>query len=315
MNAETAIAESDLLNELDGLVDRNVGVAGFNDLLKRFIRDKMAERARWAEMTVAVHRMLGGASPEIYRQAAAVEAVILALDIADDLQDRDNVEKSWMQCKPEYALNAVLALMAGTFGEIAAWQSESTGKTAPDASEIGRIIMRSVNGQYKDLAQSVETEEDYIAMVREKSGSLIRLAFYTGYASVPVDPTVAESLNAIADHVGIIAQLENDLKDLLRFDLKNDLLNKKRTLPILFLLSDPDENFPLIRQYYEGSVSRGQFLQQKQACVDYIQNSGCVEYTRVIQTLFADKANELLESIPARSPWKETFRRLALLDG
>ncbi|CAK4820332.1 unnamed protein product [Aphanomyces euteiches] len=120
-------------------------------------------------------------------------------------------------------------------------------------------------------------------------------------------------MNELAYCIGAIAQIENDIQDILRFDLKNDLLHKKKTLPTLFLLAEPDEEFPFIQQYYEDKLSMEEILEKKQVCIQYIQDSGCIEYSKVIQRLLIQQAELLLSSVNAKSPWKEKFAELAHL--
>lgn len=305
--------EAALLHEIEQTIDRLVPVPAFNSLLRAFVQDKAGETSRWGETTRHVHYMCGGASPHIDRIAALTELIVLALDIADDLQDRDNAEKSWMQCPPELSLNAVMGLLMGAIGELGRLKIEYPEEAFPDPGEAAQIVLNAVNGQYRDLTNDIETEQDYIAVVQQKSCMLLKLAYYMGYASVRPVPQVAEQMELLAGYAGVVSQLSNDLRDVLRYDVKNDLLHKKKTLPILFLLADEEDSYPVIRQYYEGAIDRDEFLRHKVASLDYIRESGCVEYTEVIKTLFLQKAEETLDALPAADPaWKERFRELVI---
>lgn len=301
-----------LLMEMERTIDRLATVGEFNELLKRFARDKAAETSRWGEMTRLVHFMLGGASPHIDRLAALTELLVLALDIADDLQDRDNIEKSWMQCPPELSLNAVMGLLMGAVGELGRLQAEYPDERFPLPGEVGQLVLNAVNGQYRDLTNDISTEQDYIAVVQMKSCMLLKLAYYMGYGALETDPSVAERMDLLAGYLGVVAQLANDLRDVLRYDVKNDLLHKKRTLTVLFLLGDDEDSYPIVRQYYAGELDREQFLAHKQETIDYIRDSGCIEYTEVIQSLFLQKAKETLDELPGDPEWKAKFRELAL---
>ncbi|WP_409342655.1 polyprenyl synthetase family protein [Paenibacillus sp. MBLB4367] len=293
------------------LVDDYVQAEAFRELLKSFIADKAEEQSIWSDITLLAHYMLGGDGQDIDRRSALTEIIVLALDIADDLQDEDNEAKPWMRCPRELALNALLAFNAMASAELGRLQASGT-EAGRVVSEVSRMVMRAVNGQYKDLSGAVLTEEDYEAAVREKSGSLVRLACYLGYAGLPVQESAETQLNDLADCIGMVAQIENDVKDVQRYDLKNDLLQRKRTLPVLFLLEEPAEEFPFIHRYYAGEMTKEQFLLHKQDCLAYIRDSGCLEYSRVIQSLYADKAEQLLGAISAVSPWKERFAGLTL---
>ncbi|MCD9024162.1 polyprenyl synthetase family protein [Cohnella silvisoli] len=294
-----------VLEDMLHRVDKHFQDEELKKMLKECIQEKTDENSRWSSMTIYTHYMLGGTSPFIERIAALTEMIILSLDIVDDLQDQDNFSKPWMKCPQSHALNAVLSMLAIFMAEI----GEVGHSRIPN--EIGKLLARSVEGQHKDVSQSVNTEADYFDMVQSKSGSLIRLACFMGYSLIDgLDRETADRINELADCIGVIAQIGNDVNDLLRYDVKNDLLQKKRTLPIIFLLADSNEEFPPIEQFYVGQMNADEFLQMKTECMQYIQDSGCIEYSKVIQILYTNKAEELFQAIPAVSPWKEKFKEI-----
>ncbi|WP_308637768.1 polyprenyl synthetase family protein [Paenibacillus silvisoli] len=274
-----------------------------NELLQSFMDDKAAENGVWSEITMLTHHMLGGASPHIERLAACTELIMLALDIVDDLQDQDQAVKPWMQCPQAYTLNAVLALLMGVVGELGQLQ------LPPQAfADIGRHVTRAVRGQQKDVNHTVANAEEYLIMVQEKSGSLFRLAFHIGYAPLACNEETVRLLEDLADCIGLVHQIHNDIRDATRFDLKNDLLGKKRTLPFLYLLMIEDDAFAPIQDYYRGTLPSEYILEHKHAYIRLIQDSGCLEYASVIQSVCAQKAEGLFGSLEAASPWKEQFK-------
>lgn len=302
-----------IVEAMNRMVNEHFQSEDFKQLLHDFIREKAEEKSIWSEMTEYCHLMLGGSSPHIEAIAAMTEMLILSLDILDDLQDRDNAAKLWMKCPQEYTLNAVISFIFAATSELGRLMETYPHAHFPHAGRISRLITHSINGQYKDLSRSIVTEQDYIAAVQEKSSSLIRLACYMGYACVDgCDPRTVEKIDELAGYLGVIAQIENDVKDVQRYDVKNDLLQKKRTLPILFLLQHSEEDFPIFKQYYDGHVTEQEFLKKKLECLQYIVDSGCIEYSKIIQSLYVNKAEEVLNSIPAVSPWKEKFRDITL---
>ncbi|OXM82441.1 polyprenyl synthetase family protein [Paenibacillus rigui] len=305
--------KQEVLTEQHRIVDAYVPNEGLNGLMKQFIREHAEGNRIWSDITIYTYRMLGGEEAEVvYRAAALTELIILTLDIVDDLQDRDQPNKSWMQCPEAFTLNALLAFMAGVMGELAQLQQHAR-EEVPLAVQVSRLLARSINGQQQDVGQGPDTEADYLAMIQQKSGALVRLACCMGYALVPdsCGEETAACLNELAECIGTVAQIENDLKDLNRFDLHNDLLQKKRTLPILYMLMHCGESFPVLKSFYEGTVTEEEFLKHQEACVDYIDACGCVEYTRVIQSLYVERAETLLEELPA-TPWREEWRSLTL---
>lgn len=297
------------LKEMLDMADRYVYEEDLKTLVRGYIQEKANEGSRWAEMTRAVHFMLGGASPQLGRSAALIEMIMLILDIVDDLQDQDNLGKPWMTSPQPFTLNGLLALHVSFMSELLALQPPDA-RFAP-GRDAGELLAQAIAGQQRDLNGSVATEADYLEMVAQKSGSLLRLTCYLGYAlAPPADLATIDRINELASCIGIISQIQNDLNDVLRYDLKNDLLQKKKTLPILFLLEDEESAFPPLTDYYNGRITKEAFLRSKPDCIDYIHRSGCIEYCHIIQTLHIQKAEELLAAIPGDPQWKEAFKQL-----
>src|SRR5690554_4930487 len=89
-----------------------------NTLVKTYIDNKKQDHGVWSDMTLSIHRMLGGTSPDIHLLAATTEFIILASDIIDDLQDQDHINKPWMRDPQAYTLNAVVAMLVSFFGQL-----------------------------------------------------------------------------------------------------------------------------------------------------------------------------------------------------
>ncbi|MBP1966390.1 polyprenyl synthetase family protein [Paenibacillus aceris] len=287
------------------LVDEYIEVKDLNELLKSFIADKEKENGAWAKVTLCTHYMMGGNSPHIERYAALSELVNLILDIVDDLQDQDQDDKPWMKCSQAEALNAVLALLMGFIGELGHLQVKPEWLV-----EVTKIIARSINGQHKDVVNAAISVDDYLVMTQEKSGSLFRLACFMGYVTAESSRETIEQLHELADCIGLIHQIQNDMRDIVRYDVKNDLYGKKRTLPILYLLSVEDEAFASLKAYYEGEITSDVLLHDKEGFLQTINDSGCLEYGRVVQAVCIQKAEEIYENLQAVSPWKERFREV-----
>ncbi|WP_157261515.1 polyprenyl synthetase family protein [Paenibacillus sp. A3] len=298
--------DRDTVEHMYRMVDDHVGAEDLNALLKAFIEEKAQEQGSWSSITRCTHEMLGGASPHIDRLAAATELILLCFDIVDDLQDQDHESKPWMQCPPAVALNAVLALLTGFVGELG-----QCGVTGRSLYEISKMLSRSVSGQHKDVTNQVVSEvDDYLTMIQEKSGSLFRFACLMGYCLTDCSEETMERIDDLADCVGMIHQIQNDLKDIAQFDVKSDLLLRKRTLPVLYLLNVDSEAFRPVKDYYEGKITADALVQDKEQYMRLIVDSGCIEYTKIVQSVCVQKAEELWTVLQVRSPWKEKFREL-----
>lgn len=300
--------DAKVIEEMNKLIDRYFGASNLHVLLKDFIQDKVQEQSIWSEITLSIHFMLGGESPHIYRMAALVELVILSLDMLDDLQDDDHADKPWMKCGRENTMNAVVGLLMVTLADTGQGEKSSVKSIT---RTITTSVMRAICGQHKDLNDTIHSEEDYITMVKEKSGSLVQLACQMGIICLDyVDNDIEKRVAEMATYIGIMAQLDNDRADMMKLDVKNDILIKKRTLPIMFLLSVCEEKFPQLLEYYKGTLSQSEFLNYKTELLTFMVDSGAIEYAKTIQMLYLHKAEQIFETLPAHSPWNLRFKEI-----
>jgi competence protein ComQ len=313
--------EQNVLKMMLRIVDDHIRVDDLNRLLHGCIRDKAEGNGIWADLTAQPHRMYGGSLPELERLAADTELLMLGLDVMDDLQDQDNRDKIWMQASHAVALNAVMALLMAALSDIAAFEARyvrrtgRAGENGSIAAKASRFVTAAINGQQRDITNAVETEEDYVRMVDEKSGSLIRLACYLGYSfAAELPASEQERWEELAGLIGFMAQLHNDMRDVQRWDVKNDLIFKRKTLPVLYLLSYSEEDFPPLLQYYDGQLTKDQFLKHKRECISFIHHSGCLEYSRAVMLVHLERAGQVLDGLDADPEAKKAFAELAFAE-
>ncbi|MFS1510919.1 polyprenyl synthetase family protein [Chengkuizengella sp. SCS-71B] len=299
---------TEIHKEMNKMISQYDHVSELKDLVLSFIKEQTKYDLHWSKLTLYSHRMFGGKSDHIYKVAAITEMIFLASDILDDIQDQDHLTKPWMQYPKDYMFNIILTIVLSSIAELNTIFEDKP--TALSISKVNQLITQSIQGQQLDIQNTISTEEEYFFMLEKKSSSLIRLACYLGYSSTEKNyESNFTKLDELASISGIIHQLENDINDIFITDHKNDLLHRKKTLPVLYLLKHNDE-FPIFKQYYEGEVTKEEFLTKKDEINQIIKDSGCIEYARVIQTLYIHKFDEVFETLDAVSPWKERFRDL-----
>ncbi|MGE7911388.1 polyprenyl synthetase family protein [Lysinibacillus xylanilyticus] len=225
-------------------------------------------------------------NPEIITIAAAIELIILSLDIIDDLQDND-ADYLWCH-EPAFAMNATLAMIFLAIKLI----NESTFRHKQVAlSILNDFSLKSINGQYLDLINSCKFEESYIRMISLKSGSLTTLSSLLGtvLALGENEPRVAEYSN----YIGVIQQIKNDIEDLNIWNKKNDLLNKKFSLPIIFLFEQSEEHSKILTDYYSGATT---YL-DNQIIEEALMNTGAIHYAIALKNIFKLSALDLIETM------------------
>jgi competence protein ComQ len=290
------------------LINRSFYERDLNQLVHRFIEDKINESSRWSDLTLTTHFMLGGNSPYIYEAAAAAELVMLSLDILDDIQDQDNFEKPWMKCLPGNALNVLVGLLMTALSTINSWREMGLKVPLLISDRIIEAIVKAINGQHKDLNELVSTEEEYITMIEEKAASLAVMVCMLGTSLIDqVGSEIESKMIELSRYIGLAAQIGNDGRDITRWDKKNDLLKKKKTLPVLFALAECDRNSSVLKKYYDGMIQPNQISESKLEIIQSIEESGALEYTKTVQQIYLKKAKLILDTIPTFSPWNEQF--------
>jgi competence protein ComQ len=236
-------------------------------------------------------------SQSVITHAAAIELLILATDIFDEISDHDQSDEIISQLSIGEAVTIANAIMMEAFRLIL-----HNSKT--DVYEKFAIIIHELqnacNGQWRDLhfviSEHVPTEDDYFRIIKQKSSSLVKL--------------VCELSNIhnqniwgpIATDIGIAGQLKNDAKDILS-DYKSDLTNKKATLPFIKAVeySFEKDNGWLLKKLHQLKINDHNSL-LKQEIKNYIRKTGAIDYCFILSKVYMNKA---LEQLTAYFPEKQ----------
>jgi competence protein ComQ len=284
---------------------RRITGEGHTAYALEFIDCKLQDPLRFGELTILHYEMLGGRDPGIAQAAAAVELLILALDIIDDLQDQDQVSSPWCRVDSAISLNIAngfLSLSIRLLSEMPFGVNERMRAIGC----WGEQFNYAVNGQYLDLTNSAADESSCIAAIRQKSGALMAFACLVG--AVLAGSPHEQVINEYAVLMGIAAQLENDYRDVHRWDEKNDLVNRKKTLPVIFMLEQEGPEAEWIGAYYEERITRDEFLTRKTEIRAYLDSSGASDYTRIMMHVYRLEALKEMEKLELTPVWAGRLR-------
>lgn len=274
------------------LIDREIEQQNLKAQLLNYVEYQSQNGFTFGELLILHYKMFKGTkSQEIYTVAAAVELLILSSDILDDLEDNDSLEKPWSM-EPSLALNGTTALL---FVSAKVIQSTSFYNKDEAVALLVKYALQSIYGQHKDLLNMGRTESGYIKMTLEKSGSLTKLACVIGTFLAMND--CPKEVKVYARLLGLIGQINNDLMDIATWDDKNDLLHKKYTLPIIYLLNREEDEFQFIRDYYKGKVDKSAIIQQQKFIDRQFKETGAITYTEVIKRIHQNKVLSELEKL------------------
>jgi competence protein ComQ len=271
-----------------------------------FVSDEMREKAHeyafyhekndfpFGALAVLHHDIFKGENMSIYQIAAAVELIILSFDLLDDWQDRDNDLPPWMNDEGQ-----ALTIENGCLILALSVLYQHLGKESRPLQQLIQFISCSIQGQFADLEDKLLNEEDdYLRMIQQKSGSLTAVACLAGaLSSGHVHQADLDRIERYTVAIGVSAQLQNDLDDVLHLDGKNDLLQRKHTLATMYLVDHPSENGKKLKRYYDHSLSKEQLLSEKESIEAWINASGVVFYTSAMKAMQQIKAEKMIDQM------------------
>ena len=254
--------------------------------------------------------------------AIAVECLICALDLLDDVEDGDQTSLI-KELGPARVLNVSTALLM-----LAQRMILSIARPEFPAAHIlylldamQELLLVATTGQQRDLLaeqRTVEqmTVEECIGIAAEKAGALMSLACRMGALCAGADDEVCEHYTLLGQLLGIAHQLDNDCHDLyyllqdesvtqsmgegvftISKHSKTDLIRSKKTLPIV-LAAESQRAF-----HSEDSPIENGSCDQKGLQEGIMAGWG-------ISLLYRERARDQLNKIEAQQPVSHALRLL-----
>ncbi|HBT70961.1 MAG TPA: transcriptional regulator [Lysinibacillus sp.] len=257
-------------------------------LLKSFKEEKTTRGFSFGKLCFWHYEAFSdGVNEDIYKVAAAIELLILSFDIIDDIQDKDS-DYIWSKT-PELSLNVALAMLI--------MASKAIDDTSFEHKQVAirlleKYALQSINGQQLDLLNNCRDEESYVQMITQKSGSLTAMGCLIG--EVLAKGEVSKEVEEYGKYIGIIQQIKNDIQGLKVWGPKNDLLNKKYSLPIIYLLTKKNDISNSVASYYNDDIVT---VLDQNATENELTNSGAIRYAITIKNVYKFKALNYLENV------------------
>jgi geranylgeranyl pyrophosphate synthase len=224
-----------------------------------------------------------------------VEFAVAAIDVADDLVDD---EWDWTAEQRRRAVNASLALSAlAQRCALDLVEPLGAARAGNVAQHVAQASFVSCAGQDLDLrleAVAEVSEQQAHDMTREKSGSLVAMACQVGAAVATDDAEILEAMGRFGAHVGIMAQLENDLAGVDGGRKRgSDIRRRKKTLPVAYALRcAEEEDLPEILSWYRG-IPPVRDLDEERV-VSAIRETGALHYAWVVADAHRGEAVRIL---------------------
>ncbi|WP_374066954.1 polyprenyl synthetase family protein [Paraliobacillus sp. JSM ZJ581] len=286
-------------------MDKFIKKSSFDEDLKlmmlHFIDYKSNEGFYFGELTLLHYRMFNGKRYDIYSVAAALEILILASDIMDDLADKDNISAPWYPLDQSKLLNITTGLLF--LSKQILDNVQGKGRRVLDKL-FYESIYRSISGQKLDLNNKIKDKQSYLELIKKKSGSLTALACLMG-ASLSSSQNL-DIIENYGEKLGIISQLSNDLSGVKQWDEKSDIRQKKITLPIIYLLSLKEESY--IKRYFEGMIIFNELRKIKGEVVQEMERLGAFSYVHVTLQVYKNQAIQLVDQLNVCNDYKDRVK-------
>ncbi|HJT04746.1 MAG TPA: polyprenyl synthetase family protein [Pseudonocardiaceae bacterium] len=198
---------------------------------------------------------------EVVRAAAVVELVHLATLYHDDVMDEATMRRGAISANARW--DNTVAILTGDF--LFAHASRLVADLGPDAVRIiACTFAELVTGQMRETLGPVDGTDPvdhYLAVVSEKTGSLIATAGRYGAMFSGAGPDRIEALCRFGETIGTAFQISDDIIDIASPAAQSgktpgtDLREGVRTLPMLYALADGGADGDRLRALLAGPLT------------------------------------------------------------
>ena len=288
------------------------------ELLQVHLRIGKEQAWAWPEMSaiqlpLLVHKGITGDERPALPIATACTFLGLGADLLDSILDRELPPLWYTRAPAEAALAATTLLAALPQVSIAGLREVETSRAKlwTLAYLFADTVLTLNAGQHEDmLLPSLENVslDDCRSMVERKSGAANSLFARAGAVLATEDTFTIEAYAAFGSCFGVAKQLINDVWDIWGQGVSQDLVNGKRTLPIVHALSTlRGEQRERLRKLLLAARESAEHHDEVRAL---LATAGSVRYTALIVWLYQQRARKHLASA---SPQESAGRELQML--
>ncbi len=263
-------------------------------------------------------KLTGEVKESTFVGASLIELMHTATLVHDDVVDDSDMRRGFFSINAlwknkiavligDYLLSRVL-LLAVDSKEYELLGSVSTAVKSMSEGELLQI----------EKARKLDiTEEVYYEVIQQKTAILIETCCVVGAESSGASYEVKEDLRIFGRELGLAFQIKDDLFDFEKVNLTGkpagiDIKEQKMTLPLINALSNASDKE---RKYIIRTIKKHHSRPKKvQEVVDFVRNSGGLDYARVKMEGHLDRAREILAKFP-ESEEKSALEELIVYTG
>lgn len=256
--------------------------------------------------------MCGQINESTYRGASLIELLHTATLVHDDVVDEANYRRGF------FSVNALwknkVAVLVGDF-------LLSRGLLlSVDNNDFNllRIVTDAVKemseGELLQIEKSRKldiTEDIYYEIIRQKTASLIASCCAVGASSSGAGKEAVEKMRCFGEKIGMAFQIKDDLFDYGEMEIGKplgiDIKEKKMTLPLIYALSK--SSWMEKRRIINIVRNESEKPKKVREVIEYVKNSGGIEYAVNTMTKFHQDALIILDSFQD-SVYKNSLKQL-----
>jgi len=241
-----------------------------------------------------------------YELTPLVEFAHTASLIHDDIEDCADTRRGKPAAHITYGLDVALNAGSWLYFEAATCIKNLNvdDKTKLDFYDLFMEELRRLHlGQAMDILwhrnpQMIPTKDEYIAMVRNKTGTLSRLAVKVGIFAGCSSKEIAEKAGKIAEDIGTGFQIIDDVINLTTGNpgkkRGDDIVEGKKSLPVLIHLEKAPCDKEKLAKLFTQARNEGIDSVAVEQAIELLSKSGAIEEAKKIgNDLIEQKANEL----------------------
>ncbi|MFB0523214.1 MAG: polyprenyl synthetase family protein [Candidatus Bathyarchaeia archaeon] len=248
----------------------------------------------WALLPLIVCESICGHYEHALPAAAALQLLMAAGDVFDDIEDADSSESLSVRYGSAVAISVATTLLILAEKAI----TRLKGRNVEDyvivrmMDAINSHYTTACAGQYLDLclATRIAVSEDmYLRVIGMKSASQVECACYVGALLANANQKLIDTFAKFGYNLGMAAQITNDIQGITR---GSDILKHKITLPVIYALAQTDSQ--IRNQLQRAFGEQPETMPDHTSIKDLLFRSGAIHYATVKLEFYKQQALALL---------------------
>jgi len=246
-------------------------------------------------------KLMGAVNESTYIAATCVELGHTSTLVHDDVIDDSNERRGFFSIKALWKNR--IAVLVGDYLVSRCFLMAIRNKEYQLLDFMATATEQIMEGELLQMEKARRLDIDeavYYEVIKGKTASLIASACSAGTASVTNDEQRIEDARILGEKIGMAFQIKDDLFDFGTDDvgkpLGNDIKEKKMTLPLIYALEKADRR---TKKRIIKIIKKNNNQPDKVAeVIDFVKNSGGLEYATEVMNRFREEAFEVLERFP-----------------